>query len=46
MLFRSSAGDVVDIDVVLDSSTREVAVPDDLAAALKKAPAAKKAFPA
>jgi bifunctional DNA-binding transcriptional regulator/antitoxin component of YhaV-PrlF toxin-antitoxin module len=41
-----SAGDVVDVDVVLDSSTREVAVPDDLAAALKKAPAAKKAFEA
>jgi uncharacterized protein YdeI (YjbR/CyaY-like superfamily) len=41
-----SAGDVVDVDVVLDTSAREVAVPDDLAAALKKAPAAKKAFEA
>jgi hypothetical protein len=41
-----SAGDVVDVDVVLDTSTREIAVPDDLAAALKKAPAAKKAFEA
>ena len=41
-----SAGDVVDVDVVLDTSTREVAVPDDLAAALKQAPVAKKAFEA
>ena len=41
-----SAGDVVDVEVVLDTSTREVAVPDDLAAALKKAPAAKTAFDA
>lgn len=39
-----AAGDVVDVDVVLDTATREIAVPDDLAAALKKAPAAKKAF--
>jgi bifunctional DNA-binding transcriptional regulator/antitoxin component of YhaV-PrlF toxin-antitoxin module len=41
-----TAGDVVDVDVVLDTSTREIAVPDDLAAALTKAPAAKKAFEA
>jgi hypothetical protein len=41
-----SAGDVVDVDVVLDTSVREIAVPDDLAAALKEAPAAKKAFEA
>ncbi len=41
-----SAGDVVDVDVVLDTSTREVAVPSDLAAALKAAPTAKKAFDA
>jgi len=41
-----AAGDVVDVDVALDTSTREVAVPADLAAALKKAPAAKKAFEA
>ncbi|MFC6237879.1 YdeI/OmpD-associated family protein [Longivirga aurantiaca] len=41
-----SAGDVVDVEVVLDTSTREVAVPDDLAAALVKAPAARTAFDA
>lgn len=41
-----AAGDVVDVDVELDTAPREVAVPDDLAAALKKAPAAKKAFEA
>jgi hypothetical protein len=41
-----TAGDVVDVDVLLDTSTREIAVPDDLAAALKQAPAANKAFEA
>lgn len=41
-----AAGDVVDIDVVLDTSTREIAVPADLAAALKKTPGAQKAFEA
>lgn len=41
-----SAGDVVDVDVVLDESVRTVEVPTDLAAALTAAPAAKKAFDA
>ena len=43
---KVAAGDVVDVEVVLDTAPREVAVPDDLAAALAKAPAAKKAFEA
>jgi bifunctional DNA-binding transcriptional regulator/antitoxin component of YhaV-PrlF toxin-antitoxin module len=41
-----AAGDVVDIDVELDTSVRTVEVPADLAAALKAAPAAKEAFDA
>lgn len=40
------AGDVVDIDVELDTAPRTVEVPADLAKALKAAPAAKKAFDA
>ncbi len=40
------AGDVVDIDVELDTAPRTVDVPADLAKALKAAPAAKKAFDA
>jgi len=41
-----SAGDVLDVDLALDTAPREVEVPDDLARALKKSPAAKKAFDA
>ena len=41
-----SAGDLLDVDVELDTSKREVEVQTDLAAALKKNPAAKKAFAA
>jgi hypothetical protein len=41
-----AAGDVVDVDVELDTAPREVTVPADLAAALRAAPAAKKAFEA
>jgi hypothetical protein len=41
-----AAGDVIDVDLALDTAPREVDVPDDLAKALKKAPAAKKAFEA
>jgi hypothetical protein len=41
-----SAGDLLDVDVELDTAKREVEVPADLAAALKKNPAAKKAFAA
>ncbi|MGE3812903.1 MAG: YdeI/OmpD-associated family protein [Candidatus Nanopelagicales bacterium] len=40
------AGDVVDIDVELDTAPRTVEVPADLAKALKAAPAARKAFDA
>lgn len=40
------AGDVVDIDVELDTAPRTVDVPADLAKALKAAPAAKKEFDA
>ena len=40
------AGDVVDIDVELDTAPRTVEVPADLAKALKAAPEAKKAFDA
>jgi hypothetical protein len=43
---KVAAGDVVDVEVVLDAAPREVAVPDDLATALAKAPAAEKAFAA
>jgi hypothetical protein len=41
-----AAGDVIDVDLALDTAPREVEVPDDLARALKKEPAAKKAFEA
>ena len=41
-----AAGDEVDVDVVLDTSTREVSVPSDLAAALTTSPAAHAAFEA
>jgi bifunctional DNA-binding transcriptional regulator/antitoxin component of YhaV-PrlF toxin-antitoxin module len=41
-----AAGDTVDVEVELDTSVRTVEVPTDLAAALKAAPAAKKAFDA
>ena len=41
-----AAGDVVDVDVVLDTSTRSVVVPDDLASALTRNKAAKAAFEA
>jgi hypothetical protein len=39
-----AAGDIVDVDVELDSAPRTVEVPDDLAAALAEAPAAAAAF--
>jgi hypothetical protein len=35
-----AAGDVVDVDVVLDTAPREIEVPEDLAAALAAEPAA------
>jgi hypothetical protein len=41
-----SSGDVLDVDLVLDTEKREVEVPPDLAAALAKTPAAGKAFAA
>ena len=41
-----SAGDLLDVDVELDTEKREVEVPADLAAALRKSPAAKQAFDA
>lgn len=41
-----AAGDVVDVDLVLDTSTRSVVVPDDLASALTRNKAAKAAFDA
>lgn len=41
-----SAGDLLDVDLTLDTAPREVSVPDDLAKALSKAPLAKKAFDA
>jgi hypothetical protein len=40
------AGDMVDVDVELDTATREVTVPPDLAAALDAHPAARAAFDA
>jgi hypothetical protein len=40
------AGDEVDVVVELDEEPRELVVPDDLAAALKRNPAARKAFDA
>jgi hypothetical protein len=39
-----SAGDVVEVDVELDTAPREVAIPDDLAAGLKKDAAARRFF--
>lgn len=38
------AGDELDVEVVLDTAPREITVPDDLAAALKDEPAARKFF--
>jgi Bacteriocin-protection, YdeI or OmpD-Associated/Domain of unknown function (DUF1905) len=38
------AGDVVDVEMVLDTAPREVAVPADFAAALKAEPAAQATF--
>jgi hypothetical protein len=37
-------GDTIDVDVVLDTAPRTVAVPDDLAAALEAEPAARQTF--
>jgi hypothetical protein len=39
-----AGGDVVDVDIELDTAPREVTVPKDFAAALKKDPSAKKTF--
>ena len=39
-----AAGDVVDLDVVLDTQERTIDVPEDLAAALEREPAAKAFF--
>jgi hypothetical protein len=39
-----AGGDTVDVDIELDTAPREVTVPDDLAKALKKDPAARKLF--
>jgi hypothetical protein len=39
-----AGGDVVDVEIELDTSPREVRVPRDLAAALKADPAARKTF--
>jgi hypothetical protein len=39
-----SAGDVVDVDVELDDAPRTVDVPDDLAGALQRSPAARSFF--
>jgi hypothetical protein len=41
---RVAGGDVVDVDVELDTAPREVAVPKDLAAALKKDAKARATF--
>ena len=41
-----AAGDAIELDVELDQAPRTVEVPDDLAAALAAAPAAKAAFDA
>lgn len=38
------AGDIVDVEIVLDTAPREIAVPADLAAALTDDPAAHAAF--
>jgi hypothetical protein len=39
-----AAGDEVDVDLALDTEPREVVVPDDLAEALRRHPAARSAF--
>ena len=39
-----AAGDVLDLDIVLDTGERTVDVPEDLAAALEREPAAKAFF--
>lgn len=39
-----AGGDPVEVELALDTEPREVAVPDDFAAALEKSPAAKRAF--
>jgi bifunctional DNA-binding transcriptional regulator/antitoxin component of YhaV-PrlF toxin-antitoxin module len=39
-----AAGDAVEVDVVADTQPRTVEVPEDLAAALDRAPAASRAF--
>lgn len=41
-----SAGDVVELDIELDTAPRVVAVPDDFAAALDREPTARTAFDA
>jgi Bacteriocin-protection, YdeI or OmpD-Associated/Domain of unknown function (DUF1905) len=41
-----AAGDEVKVDLVLDTEPREVAVPDDLSAALQRRPSARKTFDA
>lgn len=41
-----AAGDTISVDIELDTEPRELAVPDDLAKALKREPAAKRAFEA
>jgi hypothetical protein len=41
---RVAGGDTVDVDVVLDTKPREVSVPKDFAAALKKDAKARKTF--
>lgn len=41
-----AGGDMITVELQLDTEAREVAVPADLAAALAKAPEAKKAFEA
>jgi Bacteriocin-protection, YdeI or OmpD-Associated/Domain of unknown function (DUF1905) len=41
---KVAGGDVVDVDIELDSAPREVTVPKDFAAALKKDARAKKTF--
>jgi uncharacterized protein YdeI (YjbR/CyaY-like superfamily) len=38
------AGDVLDLDIVLDTQERTIDVPEDLAAALEREPAAKAFF--
>src|SRR3954470_6164615 len=41
-----AAGEQVDVELALDTEPREVAVPDDLAAALQQAPDLRKGFDA